>query len=623
MNLRKADPITFSVITNAFNEIIAGMSITLEKTAWSSALSLSRDFSTAIFDAQHRCVSIFDSIPSHAASMYLLIDAATDAFGEDIHDGDLFLINDPYCGNTHIGDVCVLCPVFYDGKIRFWTMVKSHGPDIGCHMPTSVNVAATDVFAEGLKIPPVRIFENGKEKKDIVNLYVSNLRFQNDTRGDLVAMCGSAMKGRQSIFALIEKYGWETVDFYSQENINYADRMMSEAVREIPDGSYSAEGWIDSDGYGNKNIRVFVTVTVKGDMIYVDYDGSAPQTKGPANATHGMLHAATIGAVAFFVDSRIPRNGGFARHIEIKAPVGTITNAVWPAATSNATVRPADAMVEVVLKALLKAMPEKGVAGASRWGLTPCIVGCDMRKGLGGMYQSLFFLSSGAPALNNTDSKWPLWGSSNCAAALKMPSAEVIEYLYPIRVDIRELMPDSAGAGEAEGGAAIELKVVITQDSSPVMVMTFGDGVANVPYGALGGKPGIGGGQCKMAFDGKRIFFANNSMFTLMPGESYYLVTQSGGGFGSPLDRPSEKVRQSVADELLSIRKAADVYGVVIDPGTLKADEAATSALRNEMKAKEKIELWNPTEPGIGVWVEQNRRDRDEVIVAEYEAMGM
>jgi len=555
--------------------------------------------------------------------MYLLIDATTDLFEEDIHDGDLFLINDPYCGNTHIGDICVLCPVFHDGKIRFWTLVKSHGPDIGCHMPTSVNVAATDVFAEGLKIPPVRIFEKGKERKDIVNLYVTNLRFHDDIRGDLIAMCGSALNGKRGIHALIEKYGWETVNFYSQESINYADRMMSEAVRAIPDGSYSAEGWIDSDGFGTKNIRVFVTVTVKDDMIYVDYDGSAPQTKGPANSTRGMLDAATIGAVAFFVDSKIPRNGGFAKHIEVKAPKGTIANAVWPAATTNATARPADAMVEVVLKALLKAMPQNGVAGAPRWGLTPCIVGCDMRKGPGAMYQGLFFMSGGAPALKGMDSKWPLWGSFNCAAALKMPSTEVIEYMNPMRVDIRQLLPDSAGAGEAIGGASIELKVTITEDSSPAMVMTFGDGVVNAPYGAMGGKSGMGGGQCKLANDGKRTFFPNSSMFTLMPGEAYYLVTQSGGGFGSPTDRSSEKVRQSVFDEMLSIKKAADVYGVVIDPDTLEVDEVATHLLRADMKAKENIGLWTPTEPGTRVWVEQNKRDGDEEVVAEYEAMGM
>ncbi|MBL8581426.1 MAG: hydantoinase B/oxoprolinase family protein, partial [Rhizobiaceae bacterium] len=240
------DPITFSVILNRFHSIAYEMTLTLERSAWTSILALCRDFSCAVYDAKSRQLAMEDALPIHTTSLGLVLAEISRTFGEDILDGDVFLCNDPFRFNTHIGDLVTAAPVFVDGVHRFWSVTKGHQMDVGAFVPSSVTADARNVYQEGLTIPPIKLFEAGRERKDITDLYLSNMRFRDALHGDLMAQLGSIEKGKQRLIELCAEFGAEEVLRYTDAIIDYADRRMSEEIRRMPDGVYYAEGWIDT-----------------------------------------------------------------------------------------------------------------------------------------------------------------------------------------------------------------------------------------------------------------------------------------------------------------------------------------------------------------------------------------
>lgn len=602
------DPITFSVMLSRFNSIAHEMTLTLEYTAWTSILALARDYSCAIYDAVPRQICMFDALPIHTTSMHLVLAEIHKAFEGKVHEGDIFMCNAPYRSNTHVGDVVTAEPVFADGKHLFWSVTKGHQLDVGAIAPSSIVPAAKNVWQEGIHIPPLKIYDRGEPRDDVIDLYLSNLRYRELLRGDLLAQLGSIGKGRASLTELVEEYGAEEVLRYVDHIIDYADRRMAEEVRQIPDGVYTAESWADSDGAEATNVPIRVTVTVSDDHIKVDYTGSGPQSPSGVNGTFATSQGAAAIPFMYYIDPDIPHNHGCFKHIEAYAPEGTICNARYPAATCCATTCPTDTMHDVVNKAMAAAIPDKVVAGGARAANMPNFAGVDERTGE--EWAAMFFNNGGGAGASKGTDGWPILATLAAMGGLKSLVIEQLELLYPLLVHKMEAEPDSMGMGEWIGGPGVRWVVETLHGSAEVV--TFGDGQQNPPHGVLGGTMGIGGGQyVENPNTGTRRYVSSTGHYRMEKGELRIGVSTGGGGYGNPADRDAEWVRRDVRDGLVTRETASELCGVVLsDAWDPVIDVEATAARRLELRAVERP-LVEPTSPGASTWLERDMREGD------------
>ena len=390
------DPITFSVVLNRFNTIANEMTLTMEKTSWTSIIALARDFSCAIYDAKARQICMMDALPVHTNSMHVVLREIARVFEDDIHDGDVIVCNDPYSGNTHVGDFVTACPVFHKGKHMFWSMTKGHQLDCGAFIPTSTPAAAKDVWQEGLQLPPIKFYEKGKRRDDVVRIYLANVRWQEWLYGDLMAQLGSIWTGKRRLIELAAHYGNDTVERYIEAIFDYADQRMAEEIRQMPDGDYEGISWLDTDGQGGTDIPVKARVSIRDDRVHVDFTGSAPQTPGANNSSFGVMQAAAGIPILCTIDPSIPHNDGCLRHITAEAPLGSVCNAQYPASTALATIGPDDTMQDAVYKALAHAVPERVTGGHGRVHCVPFFSGTDTRDEQERHWGCMFF--NGGPA---------------------------------------------------------------------------------------------------------------------------------------------------------------------------------------------------------------------------------
>ncbi len=273
------DPVTFSVLMRRLESISQEMSLVLEASSWTSIIALCHDFSCVIYDRAARQVCMYDALPAHTTSMQLVLQEIDKAFGEDLHDGDIILTNDPYRGNTHVGDVVTATPVFVDGRHLFWSASKAHHMDVGAFIPSSCTASSENVYQEGITIPPVKIVSRGRRRADVIDFFLSNVRYRELVDGDLLAQMGSIETGRRRLVELCAEFGTDTVLEYVDEVLAYADRRMGQAISAMPDGTYQGEGWIDTDGFQTVDIPIKVAVTIDGDHVAVDFAGAGPKPR--------------------------------------------------------------------------------------------------------------------------------------------------------------------------------------------------------------------------------------------------------------------------------------------------------------------------------------------------------
>lgn len=609
------DPITFSVILNRFNTIAREMTLALEYTSWTSILALARDFSCAIYDVKARQVAMMDALPIHCNSLHVILRSMVDAFEGQVYDGDVIVSNDPYSGNTHVGDFVTACPIFYKGEHLFWAVTKGHQLDCGAYEATSVAPSAKDVWQEALQLPPIKFYEKGEPRQDVINMYLANVRYRDLLYGDLKAQLGSIWTGKRRMIELIDEYGPEELTHYVEAIMDYSDRRTSEEIRAIPDGTYEAESWIDSDGAGNTNLKVRAAVTISDDKIHVDFAGSAPQGSGGTNGTQGVMEASAGIPILTSIDPDIPHNDGCLRHITCDAPEGSIVKAKYPAATAMATLCPAGQEQEVVWKALAKAAPERSSAGYGGFHCIPSISGVDKRGEEHADWAAMFFNGgSGGGASKNADG-WPLIMTSSGMGGLKIISTEMSELLYPIMMDHHEIETDSMGHGETMGGCGIRIEV--RPYDTPMECHATGDGAANPPFGLFGGTPGIGGGNYRENLEsGKRDYCSSKGYMLIEPGQMWVGVSSGGGGFGDPLERSAERVCEHVRDGIVSLDTAHDVYGVVMDPTSFKLDPQATAELRQSVaQSRGELPVIQPTEADSATWLQENMRPGDDYLL--------
>jgi len=577
---RKLDPITLSVVRGVLETTQREMTLALEKTARSSVFNLAHDYSTAIFNAKPEMILQGQDIPIHLGSLMPAMKAVAAYFGDDIHEGDLILHNDPAFGGSHAIDTCMYKPVFYKGKLVYWTVCKGHLTDIGGPVPAGYNPAAKDIFAECLRIPPVKIWDKGKPRNDVLNMIFTNMRARRDQEGDFNALIGACQVGERNLLAMLDKYGKAQVDDCVGELLDMAERHMRSLIKEVPDGTYEGIAILEDAGHGFGDFEIKAKVTIKGDGCHIAIS-SPPQIPYFINSYEGNSHSGVYLGLMMFAQLPPPYNEGLYRCVSLDfGPKGTICNAKEPAPHMNCTTTPMETLTDAVRLAFEKAVPSKVSAS---WGHANGlnIAGWDKRHDEEYVTMVLATIISGAGATPKQDG-WHAVGPECCFGALTSGDIELLEYSYPIIIHKYGLMEDSGGAGEFRGGSGTAWEVE-PLDSEMTFIM-FGEGRRIPAVGAAGASSAMVEskvGRLERKIGGKVEVIKDNIIGTIKPGETVTNKNPGGGGFGHPFKRSVEKVVWDVKNGLVSLKGAKEDYGVVIkDAKSLAVDMAATNKLR-------------------------------------------
>ncbi len=569
------DPISFELFKNSIFSIADEMALTICRTTYSGVLRDNMDFSTAFTDADGKLVAQGLTLPAHLGSIPTALDVVVERFGKEMKPGDMYIMNDPFDGGMHLPDIFIFKPIFVgDERVAFAATICHHA-DVGGRVPGSNASDSTEIYAEGLRIPPMKLYDQGRRNDTLWMLIEKNVRIPVQVFGDLRAQLAACHIAERQFLELVDRYGVETVKLYMQEVIDYAERLTRAAVKELPDGEFTFEDWIDDDGIDvDRPIRLFVTVTKQGDRMRVDWTGSSEQVKGAINNTLSFTKAASYTAIRSILPDGIPNNEGVFRVIEVTAPPGTIANAVLPAACAARGLT-GFRMVDCMFGALARMVPDK-VCAASDGGNTGVSIG--------GYYEDrrpFIYVDFACGTWGGRPWADGLQGNSNMFANMASQSVEVIEAEQPIEILCYEFVPDRAGPGKFRGGAPYRRDYRFTEKEAILQVRS--DRAKIRPYGLFGGRPG----KPSVNFlnpHGNNQKLPSKPTMTIRRGDVFRHELAGGGGWGDPLERDPEMVLRDVRNELVSPQSARDDYGVVVDTETWTVDEAATAELREKLR---------------------------------------
>jgi len=563
------DPVTLEVLRNAAAAVAEEMNATLVRTAYSPNVTDRRDCSCALFDADGAMVAQAENIPVHLGAMPHSVAAAIEAFPPDtLEPGDAVLLNDPFHGGAHLPDLTLVSPIFHgiegdegvgeaaDPELVGFAANRAHHADVGGARAGSVAADSTEIYQEGVRIPPVKLVSAGEENEAVLALLLANVRTPEERRGDLGAQRAANETARRRVRELVDRHGLATYREATVEIQDYAERRMRSAIADLPDGDYAFEDVLDDDGRGNEDLAIAATVTVDGESIRADFDGTAAQTEGPLNAPIAVTASATYYAVRCLTDPEIPPNAGCYRPIDVDAPEGTIVNAQPPAAVVGGNLEVSQRVVDVVLGAMGEAAPERAVAAGQGTMNNLTLGGTDPRDGSAyAFYETQGGGSGGWAAGDGMDAVHVHMSNT------RNTPAEVLETAYPVRVRRYALRPDSDGAGEYRGGLGVRREIEVLADTDCSLL---GDRRRNAPYGVHGGEPGAPGADV-LVRDGEERRLDAKVTLDLEPGDVLSIRTPGGGGYGDPADRDPEAVARDLRLGKLTPDAAHERYGVEPD----------------------------------------------------------
>lgn len=570
------DPIAFELFKNALFSIADEMALTIVRTTYSGVLKDNMDFSTAFADADGKLVAQGLTLPGHLGSIPTALEATMRHYGDNMGPGDIFIMNDPFDGGMHLPDIFVFQPLYVDGERLAFAATVCHHTDVGGRVAGSNASDSTEIYQEGLRIPPLKMYEAGKRNDTLFAFIDKNVRVPVKVFGDLRAQLAACHIAERQFLDLVQRYGTATVKIYMQEVIDYAERLTRAAIGDLPDGVYRFEDWIDDDGIEvGKPIRLFVTLTKQGDSLHADWTGSSPQVKGAINNTLSFTKAATYCAVRSILPPGIPNNEGVFRAIEVIAPPGTIANAVLPAACAARGLT-GFRMVDCCFGALAMMVPDRVFAASD---------GGNTGISIGGYYpdRSPFIYVDftcgtwgGRPFADGLD------GNSNLFANMASTSVEVTEAEHPIQLLAYEFIADKAGAGKYRGGTPYRRDYRFLAEEGILQVRS--DRRMFRPYGLYGGYPGKPSWNYLNPERENQLLESKITM-TIARGDVFRHEVAGAGGWGDPLERDPAAVLKDVRNELISVPAAQDEYGVVIEPQHWTVDDAATQRLRATLRA--------------------------------------
>ena len=532
------DPITLAVVEHRLESIAQEMTEAMLRTAMSQILNSSRDFSTAILDSDCQLVAQGEGIPVHISALPVAGAAVRDYFGEDIHDGDLFILNDPYFGGSHLPDITIIRPVFQGERLLFYGVNRAHHSDVGGGTHGGYNPGANEIFQEGLRIPPLKLYDRGVPRDDLLRMLSANVRQPENFLGDLNAQIGSVMLADQRIRALLADYGPDRLITVVAEILSATERQVRQFISGWPDGVYRGESLVDDDGFNSKLVPIRAKVTIAGDAMTIDLSESSAQVEGFINSAYANTRSLAHAAIMYLAPMDVARNEGSMRPVEIIAPRGLVVNANPPAPVCMSTNHCAEEIVEAVFKALAPAIPNAVSAGFSRR-LRYAITGADPRTGRRFIWH--FFLARGGGGASEGYDGWSNVGEINVAGGIRSPSIEVTEERFPLFIERHELRPDSGGVGEWRGGLGAVCDLIY-EGEGPAQLNTAGDGIVVPPFGLFGASDGRPHHYKIVSNGTERILGSKEVGVLVNPGDHIICFSSGGGGYGQPEDRDTDAV---------------------------------------------------------------------------------
>lgn len=582
MTVRMVDPIALELIQEGLISIVREMRTVVVRTAYSAMIHEGHDFSCSVLTAAGELVSASEiDQPTHLSALPWSARAVLKKYHRDLAPGDLFLHNDPYTGGTHLNDVALIHPVFAGSEPFALLGVMAHWQDIGGMVPGSLSGTATEIFQEGVRIPAIRIARRGEVLPDVLDLLFANVRAPDDRRGDLQAMQGACRIAEGRLRALLARWEATTLRSAMDALLDRAEDRMRQAIRQVPDGEYVYEAYLDNSGNSPEPLLLKVCLVVEGDTIHADFSGCARQVAGPTNV--GPAHAATAvyTMVKAFLDPQGPINGGALRPISVDAPQGTLVNAERPAAC-GAIGEVRRGLESLVMGALGRAVPNKVIGDLKGAANITSIGGRHPRRGESYVFAEYPAGGTGAFAAADGNNTMRNFAEGDLSS---IQPVEAIEHVYPLLVRRSALREDSGGDGTSRGGLGLRREIQVLGPEAALSVLS--DKNVIPPYGVRGGCSGAPN-RFSVIRQGVEIQPAalpgKVSGFPLLDGDVVVMQTAGGGGYGDPLDRDPLVVLRDVLFGYVSLQKARAVYGVVLLADGI--DDAGTTALRRRFRTR-------------------------------------
>ncbi|HEY1936819.1 MAG TPA: hydantoinase B/oxoprolinase family protein [Candidatus Angelobacter sp.] len=528
------DPVELEIFKSLFHSIAEEMGAALRRTAFSPNIKERRDYSCAVFDGAGAVVAMGDHMPVHLGSMPMSVRAAIEKL--TLNDGDVAILNDPFCGGTHLPDITLVAPVFLSGakkqkrsaKPAFYVASRAHHADVGGTYAGSMGICR-EIYQEGVRIPPVKLIAAGKLQEDVFRLLLNNVRTPEEREGDLNAQIAACHTGAERLREIVDRYSLARVESVMDELQDYSEKMMRAFLSKVPYGRYEAEDFLDDDGAGSGPVRIAVALTFQPaaagkPMVTGDFTGSSPQVAGSINAVDAITFSACFYVFRCLLQEDVPAAAGLMRPVRMIAPSGTVVNARPPAAVAGGNVETSQRIVDVLLRALAQAIPERVPAGSSGTMNNLTIGGIDERTGEPFAYYETIAGGMGA----RPDRSGVSGVHTHMTNSLNTP-AEALEYAYPLRVTQYSLRKGSGGAGKFRGGNGIVREVELLADSE---VTLLADRRSRGPYGLEGGKNGSTGRTAIVRHDGTQEILPGKTSVRLKKGESIRIESPGGGGWG-------------------------------------------------------------------------------------------
>ena len=554
-------PATFVVIKNSLYAAAEEMKVVLAKTAYSPILKVAGDYSCGIFDISGQMVAQGPDLPIHLGSMPDAVKAVVSAF-ETFEEGDVFIHNDPYFGGSHLPDVNVVSPAFYNDKLIGFACIRAHWPDVGSASPGSYG-AVTEIYGEGLRLPPVKLYSKGLLNKDVDAIIFANVRTPDERRGDLGAQIAANRRATERLGALADKYGVDVLVATMAEVLNYSEKMMRTLLARLPDGKSTFEDFCDGDGVieegdaEDQTFQIKMTVEKTGEHISVDFSGTDDAVSGPMNAPLSVTASGVFCALKTIIDpdGLIPPNSGCWRTITVSAPKGCVLNAEFPSPVVYANHEISHRVCDMTFGAVAEFWSDNTMACSQGTSAVITFGGEDPRNKQ--RYVSYETIKGGFGARPNKDGINAI--ASGISNTMNTP-IEILEMSFPVRVDEYVLVTDSGGAGRFRGGLGASRTWTVLDHKARASACL--ERTKSAPFGLSGGKPGLAAKIWTEAPNGDKGIAPGKGGFDVPNGGQIHLRVPGSGGFGDPSERDINAIKEDVLDGYISEEAAETHYGV-------------------------------------------------------------
>jgi N-methylhydantoinase B len=536
------DPVELEIFKNLYHSIAEEMGAALRRTAFSPNIKERRDYSCALFDSAGQVIAMGDHMPVHLGSMPMSVQAAIDHL--ELHAGDMALLNDPFCGGTHLPDITLVAPLFiasgrkHTEQPDFYVASRAHHADVGGTFAGSMGLCH-EIYQEGLRIPPIKLIRNGELDRDLLTLILGNVRTPSEREGDLRAQIAACYTGATRIREICVRYGIDRAKRAAADLLQYTEDMMRAFFEKIPPGTFHAEDFLDNDGITDDRVRIAVSLTFTGrrlrlkmqggkqlqrPLVTIDFTGSHPQVRGSINAVEAITYSACFYVLRCLLPEDVPATAGLMRPVRVVAPPGSVVNAKPPAAVAGGNVETSQRIVDVLLRALAQAVPSRIPAAASGTMNNLTIGGTDSRTG-----EPFAYYETIAGGMGARPTKSGVCGvHTHMTNSLNTP-AEALEYAYPLRVQRYEIRRGSGGAGKYRGGDGIVREIEVLNEAE---VTLLSERRTHAPFGLAGGNDGEKGNACVIRTGGSREKLPGKFSLRLSKGERVRIESPGAGGFG-------------------------------------------------------------------------------------------